>query len=88
MRGELKDRAIRQLLKSLAGRNNGLCIITTRIAVHELADRAAVISHDLQNLAPADGVKLLQSLGVQGKASELDKAVHEYGCHALALTLL
>ncbi|WP_287600140.1 TIR domain-containing protein [Thiothrix sp.] len=88
MRGELKDRAIRQLLKSLAGRNNGLCIITTRIAVHELADRAAVISHDLQNLAPADGVKLLQSLGVQGKPNELDKAVREYGCHALALTLL
>ena len=88
MRGELKDRGIRQLLKSLAGRNNGLCIITTRIAVHELADRAAVISHDLQNLAPADGVKLLQSLGVQGKPNELDKAVREYGCHALALTLL
>jgi hypothetical protein len=88
MRGELKDRAIRQLLKSLAGRNNGLCIITTRIAVHELADRAAVISHDLQNLAPADGVKLLQSLGVKGKPAELDKAVREYGCHALALTLL
>ncbi len=88
MRGELKDRAIRQLLKSLAGHNNGLCIITTRIAVHELANRAAVISHDLQNLAPADGVKLLQSLGVQGKPSELRKAVHEYGCHALALTLL
>jgi tetratricopeptide (TPR) repeat protein len=65
-----------------------LCIITTRIAVHELADRAAVISHDLQNLAPVDGVKLLQSLGVQGKPSELDKAVREYGCHALALTLL
>ena len=88
MRGELKDRAIRQLLKSLAGRNNGLCIITTRIAVHELADRAAVLSHDLQNLAPADGVKLLQSLGVKDKSSELEKAVREYGCHALALTLL
>jgi tetratricopeptide (TPR) repeat protein len=90
MRGELKDRAIRQLLKSLAGRNNGLCIITTRIAVRELADRSspAVVSHDMQNLALADGVKLLQSLGVQGKPSELEKAVREYGYHALALTLL
>ena len=29
MRGELKDRAVRQLLRSLAGQNNGLCIITT-----------------------------------------------------------
>ncbi len=32
MRGELKDRAIRQLLRSLAGQNIGLCVITTRIA--------------------------------------------------------
>lgn len=88
MQGELKDRAIRQLLKSLAGQNNGLCIVTTRIAVHELCDRADVISHDLQNLGADDGVLLLQSLGVQGSAEELGKAVQEYGCHALALSLL
>ncbi len=88
MRGELKDRAMRQLLKSLAGQNNGLCIITTRIAVHELSDRAHVISQDLQNLVPADGVKLLQSLGVRGSNKEMEKAVSEYGCHALALSLL
>ncbi len=88
MRGELKDRAMRQLLKNLAGQNNGLCIITTRIAVHELSDRAHAISHDLQNLAPADGVKLLQSLGVRGSDKEMEKAVSEYGCHALALSLL
>ncbi|MDP2224633.1 hypothetical protein [Nitrosomonas sp.] len=88
MRGELKDRAVRQLLKSLAGQNNGLCIITTRIAVHELSDRAYVIAHDLQNLAPGDGVKLLQSLGVHGNDKELEKTVREYGCHALALSLL
>lgn len=88
MRGELKDRAIRQLLKSLAGHNNGLCIITTRNVVHELSDRVHVIKHDLQNLAPADGVKLLQSLGIKGNSKELEKAVTEYGCHALALHLL
>lgn len=90
MRGELKDRAIRQLLRSLTGQNNSLCIITTRIAVHELSDRARarVIAHDLQNLALDDGVKLLQSLGVQGNGKELEKAVREYGCHALALHLL
>ncbi len=88
MRGELKDRAVRQLLKSLAGQNNGLCIITTRIAVHEISDRTHICSHDLQNLAPADGVKLLQSLGVRGQHQALEKAVMEYGCHALALSLL
>ena len=88
MRGELKDRAVRQLLRSLIGQNNGLCVITTRIAVHELSDRAHVIAHDLQNLAPGDGVKLLQSLGVKGSDKELGKTVSEYGCHALALSLL
>ena len=89
-RGELKDRALRALLKSLSGRNTGLCIITTRIAVHELSDRdaACVISHNLENLTPADGVKLLQSLGVKGRSAELNKAVNEYGRHALALNLL
>ena len=88
MRGELKDKAIRQLLRQLVRHPCGLCIITTRIAVHELTDRAHVISHDLQNLAPADGVRLLQSLGVKGPPAELHKAVSEYGCHALALNLL
>lgn len=88
MRNELKDRAMRRLLLSLAGRNNGLCIITTRVAVHELNNRTHVKVHDLQNLAVADGVKLLQSLGVQGNGKELEKAVREYGCHALALHLL
>ena len=89
-RGELKDRALKALLKNLAGRNTGLCIITTRIAVHELSDRYAafVVSHKLENLAPTDGVKLLQSLGVKGQPAELNKAVNEYGRHALALNLL
>ncbi len=88
MRGELKDRAIRRLLRSLAGQNSGLCIITTRIAVHELSDRAHVVARDLQNLTLDDGVRLLQSLGVQGNDKEIEKAVREYGCHALALHLL
>ncbi|UJS25458.1 toll/interleukin-1 receptor domain-containing protein [Thiothrix winogradskyi] len=90
MRGELKDKAIRQLLRQLARHPCGLCIITTRIALHELSDRDAptVIRHDLQNLTGADGIQLLQSLGVTGSAAELGKAVGEYGGHALALSLL
>lgn len=90
MRGELKDKAIRQLLRQLARHPCVLCIITTRIAVHELSDRDApvVMRHDLQNLCEADGIQLLQSLGVTGSAAELRKAVGEYGGHALALSLL
>ncbi|WML89936.1 toll/interleukin-1 receptor domain-containing protein [Thiothrix lacustris] len=88
MRGELKDRAIRQLLKNLAGEHTSLCIITTRLAVHELCDRAHTISHDLQNLAVEDGIDLLKYWKIRGSDEELKKAVQEYGCHALALHLL
>lgn len=90
MRGELKDKAIRQLLRQLVRHSCGLCIITTRIAVHELSDRDApvVMRHDLQNLCKVDGIQLLQSLGVKGSVAELGKAVREYGGHALALSLL
>ncbi|MFI0399783.1 MAG: SEFIR domain-containing protein [Thiolinea sp.] len=88
MRGELKDRAIRRLLRQLANDHSSLCIITTRVEVHELKNRKAVLSHDLQNLAPEDGVKLLRSFEVQGREVDMLAAVNEYGCHALALHLL
>jgi tetratricopeptide (TPR) repeat protein len=88
MRGEVKDRAIRQLLKNIAGEHNCLCIITTRIAVHELCNRPRVIQHNLQNLTPDDGANLLKSFGVRGSQIELESASKEYACNALALHLL
>ncbi|WP_240220569.1 SEFIR domain-containing protein [Rheinheimera hassiensis] len=90
VRGELKDRTLRALLKSLAAKHSSLCIITTRIAIRELSGHSqpAVISYDLQNLDEQDGVKLLKSLHVTGSDAALLKAVNEYGCHALALHLL
>ncbi|MEZ5453224.1 MAG: SEFIR domain-containing protein [Thiothrix sp.] len=88
MDGRLKDRAITRLLQKLAAQHTSLCIITTRIRVHDISDRPHVHSVELDNLQPADGVALLQSLGVKGAVAELDKAVREYGCHALALHLL
>ncbi len=90
MKGELKDRALRVLLKNLAGRPrpNSLCVITSRLAVADLADRAMVKTHDLHNLELADGVALLQSLHVLGLQAELEQAVRDYGHHALALSLL
>ena len=87
-RGELKDRALARLLKNLAGQSGTFCVITTRIAVYELSDRASVISHNLQNLETTDGVALLESLGVTGKQENILKAVNNYAGHALALSLL
>jgi hypothetical protein len=90
LRGALKDRTLRALLKSLAAHHTSLCIITTRIAIRELSGHSqpVVISHDLENLAEQDGVKLLKFLGVTGNDAALLKAVNEYGRHALALHLL
>ncbi|QTR49941.1 hypothetical protein [Candidatus Thiothrix anitrata] len=90
LRGELKDRTLRALLKSLAAHHTSLCIITTRIAISELSGHSqpVVISHNLENLAEQDGIKLLKSLGITGNNAALLKAVNEYGRHALALHLL
>ena len=88
-RGELKDRALRQMLKTLALDNQGLCVITTRIAVHDLSDRQRqVVHHNLDNLQVADAVELLKDLRVQGADEELQAAAQDYGCHALSISLL
>ena len=87
--GELKDRALRQMLRTLALDNQGLCIITTRIAVHDLSDRQSqVVHHNLDNLQVADAVNLLKDLQVQGTDEELQKAATDYDCHALSVNLL
>ena len=88
MRGELKDRAIRKMLRCLVNSHTSLCIITTRLKVHELQRRKQVVSHDLQNLQPEDGLALLRSFGVNGRDVDILAAVEEYGRHALALHLL
>ena len=88
-RGELKDRALRQMLRTLALNNQGLCVITTRIAVHDLSDRQSqVVHHNLDNLQAANAVELLQHLQVEGTNSELQAAAQDYGCHALSISLL
>ena len=88
-RGELKDRALRQMLRTLALDNQGLCVITTRIAVHDLSDRQSqVVHHNLDNLQVADAVQLLKDLQVQGTDEELQKAAKDYDCHALSISLL
>ena len=88
-RGELKDRALRQMLRTLALNNQGLCVITTRIAVHDLSDRQSqVVHHNLDNLQVADAVELLKDLRVQGADEELQAAAQDYGCHALSVSLL
>ena len=86
--GRLKDPAVQALLRELQAENPGLCVVTTRVEVADVAGRAGVVTIDLETLPKEAGAALLAELGVVGKPAELEAAAVEYGGHALALTLL
>ena len=86
--GKLKDQGLQALLRELMASSGGLCLISTRISVHELAGRAGVATIDLRTLEPEAGAALLRSLGVEGTEKEMRAASEEMGGHSLALTLL
>ncbi len=86
--GRLRDPAVQALIKELAAQNPGLCVITTRLAVADVAGRAGTESVDLDRLPAAAGAELLGRLGVKGSPAECRRASEEFGGHGLALTLL
>jgi predicted ATPase len=88
--GRLHEPALQALLRELAASNRGLCIITTRLPVADIADheRTSALRLDLEHLTSDAGAKLLRALGVKGDEAELRSASDEFGGHCLALTLL
>jgi hypothetical protein len=88
--GKLRDPGLGALLRALAQRMDGLCLITSRLVVKDLApqarDAAPVLA--LDRLRPADGAAFLRDLGVHGSEAELRAAADEQDGHALALMLL
>jgi hypothetical protein len=90
MGGGLRDAGMVTLLKELAQRLDGLCLITTRWSIAELNqfEGGSFSRVDLEELSVPAGVELLKSLGVHGAAQEMEKAVDDFAGHALALTLL
>src|SRR6516225_3454185 len=88
--GRLREPSLQALLRELAGFNPGLCVITTRLPVADLADHAgtSALRRDLEQLSSDAGAKLLQALGVKGDEAELGSASDEFSGHCLALTLL
>jgi len=88
--GRIKDPGLKSLLRELANLNPGLCIINTRLEVDDIKDFIgnSAQSIPLDHLSPDSGKELLEHLGVKGEPNELKQASHEFGCHALALTLL
>jgi len=88
--GRLKDAGLKVLLKELAASQPGLCLVSSRQAPADLADKIdhTVQEIKLEELSAEAGVQLLKSLGATGADKEMRAAVKEYNGHALALTLL
>jgi len=88
--GHIKDVGLRTLVRELAARNRGLCVITTRLGVSDLGayEKTTCSKIDLEDLQPADGARLLEALGAVGTEKERETASEEFAGHALALTLL
>ncbi len=88
--GRVRDPALQALLTTLAYGNAGLCVVTTREPVADVAEciGQTVIEVDLRHLSREAGVAYLRRLGVKGEDAELAEAEAAFGGHALALTLL
>ena len=88
--GRLREPSLQALLRELAAFNPGLCVITTRLPVADVADheRTSALRRDLEQLSSDAGAKLLRALGVKGDEAELRSASDEFSGHCLALTLL
>jgi tetratricopeptide (TPR) repeat protein len=88
--GRLREPSLQALLRELAAFNRGLCVITTRTPIADIADheRTSAPRRDLEQLSSDAGAQLLQALGVKGDEAELRSASDEFQGHCLALTLL
>lgn len=88
--GRLKDPGLAALLRELAASMNGLCLVTSRFPVGDLAGRTknSAPRLALDKLTIEDGALLLRQLGVKGIEAELRAASEYMEGHCLALTLL
>jgi hypothetical protein len=88
--GRLREASLQALLRELAAFNTGLCIVTTRLPIADLAnhEHTSAPRIDLEQLSGDAGARLLRALGVKGPEAELQRASSEFSGHCLALTLL
>jgi len=88
--GRVREPSLQALLRELAAFNRGLCVITTRLPVADIADHehTSALRRDLEHLSSDAGARLLRALGVKGDEEKLRGASDEFRGHCLALTLL
>lgn len=88
--GQIDNPAIAYLVKELAFENNGLCLITSRLSVGDIAsfEDGRVRSKQVEYLSDESSVLLLRTMGVVGNAVDFTAAARVYTGHALSLSLL
>lgn len=88
--GKLRDDAMAALLRGLAQRNTGLCVLTTREQVEDLVSFRSTTAPEwkLEHLSVPAGVELLKSFGVRGGQDEIERLVSDVKGHALTLNLV
>jgi len=87
-RGKVRDPALESLLRGLARHSAGLCLITTREPIPDLAGRSGVTARDLEQINAQAGRALLRTARVVGTDAELEELARRFGPHALAVSLL
>jgi len=88
--GELKDDALRALFAGLQSAGRGLCLVTTREPIADLAGTRDTTTPEwrLDRLTDIAGALVLKRHGVTGPQEELEKASDEVKGHALTLALM
>ncbi len=88
--GQLKDPTLLALLKGLAQKNQGLCVVTSRERLTDLNPfgDTTVQQWNLKHLSVPAGTALLKHVGVTATESEIIKLVDDVKGHALTLNLL
>ena len=88
--GELRDDGLCSLLRGLAARNHGLCLITTRQHLPDLVTwhLTTAPEWELACLTDEAGADLLTNLGVNGTDTEKRDLSARVRGHALSITLL
>jgi serine/threonine protein kinase len=88
--GRLREPSLQALLRELAAFNKGLCVITTRLPIADIAEheRTSALRRDLEQISSNAGARLLRALGVKGDDEQLRSTSDQFDGHCLALTLL
>jgi hypothetical protein len=78
--GRLRKPSVQALLRELAALNPGLCVITTRLPVADIADHegSSALRRDLEHLSNNAGASLLRALGVKVDEAELRSASDKF----------